>query len=150
MQVIFLKDVKGKGKKGETKNVADGYAQNFLIKNGLAQEANAAAVSELAGKKRAQDREEAEVLAESQKLADLFEKDETIVTIQAKAGEDSRLFGSITSKQIAEEVKKQFDIKLDKRKLELKDPIRTLGVTKVPAKLHPKVTATIKVQVVAQ
>lgn len=147
MRVIFLEDVKGKGKKGETKNVADGYAQNYLIKNGLAKEANSSTLSELAGQKKAEDKHNAEILAEANQLKALLEDDKHVIEMKAKAGEDSRLFGSITSKQIADAVKKQYDIKLDKRKIDLTTPIRNLGVTKLEVKLHPDVVATLTVNV---
>ncbi|MFJ5759557.1 50S ribosomal protein L9 [Neobacillus sp. NPDC093182] len=145
MKVIFLKDVKGKGKKGEVKNVADGYAQNFLIKQGLAIEANNANISTLEGQKKKEDKRAAEELAEAKKLGEQLEK--ITVELSAKAGEGGRLFGSITTKQIAEELQKKHGIKIDKRKMELADAIRTLGHTKVPVKLHHEVLATLTVHV---
>ncbi|MDQ1000034.1 large subunit ribosomal protein L9 [Neobacillus niacini] len=145
MKVIFLKDVKGKGKKGEIKNVADGYAQNFLIKQGLAIEANNANISTLEGQKKKEDKRAAEELAEAKKLGEQLEK--ITVELSAKAGEGGRLFGSITTKQIAEELQKKHGIKIDKRKMELADAIRTLGHTKVPVKLHHEVLATLTVHV---
>ncbi|MEK3992607.1 MULTISPECIES: 50S ribosomal protein L9 [Robertmurraya] len=145
MKVIFLKDVKGKGKKGEVKNVADGYAQNFLIKQGLAVEANSTNVSTLEGQKKKQEKVAAEELAEAKKLKETIEK--ITVELSAKAGEGGRLFGSITSKQIAEELQKKHNIKIDKRKIELEDAIRALGYTKVPVKLHTEVQATLNVHV---
>lgn len=147
MRVIFTKDVRGKGKRGEIKNVPDGYAQNFLIKRGLAKEANQAAMSQLKAEKKAEDRREDENLAEAQELQKHLEDDKTVVEIVAKAGEDGRLFGSIPSKQIAQALQKQFGLKLDKRKLELPEPIRVLGYTNVPVKLHSQVTAKIRVHV---
>jgi len=145
MKVIFLKDVKGKGKKGEVKNVADGYAHNFLIKQGLAIEANSANISTLEGQKKKEDKRAAEELAEAKKLGEQLEK--ITVELSAKAGEGGRLFGSITTKQIAEELQKKHGIKIDKRKMELSDAIRTLGHTKVPVKLHHEVLATLTVHV---
>lgn len=145
MKVIFLKDVKGKGKKGEVKNVADGYAHNFLIKQGLAVEANNANVSSLDAQKKKQEKEAAEELAEAKKLKEKI--DQITVELTAKAGEGGRLFGSITTKQVAEELQKKHGIKIDKRKMELTDAIRTLGHTKVPVKLHHEVTATLTVSV---
>ena len=150
MKVILLKDVKGTGKKGEVKNVADGYAQNFLIKRGLALEADKGNLSELAGKQKAEDRLKAEELTTAKNLKEVLEKEETVVQLKSKAGEDGRLFGSIPSKQIAEALKKQFNIKIDKRKLDLPQPIKTLGYTKVTAKLHHDVTAVVKVHVAEQ
>lgn len=145
MKVIFLKDVKGKGKKGEVKNVADGYAHNFLIKQGLAVEANSANISSLNAQKKKEEKLAAEELAQAEELK--AKVDEITVELTAKSGEGGRLFGSITSKQIAEELQKKHGIKVDKRKIELDDAIRSLGYTKVPVKLHPEVTATLNVHV---
>ena len=150
MKVIFLQDVKGKGKKGDVKNVADGYAQNFLIKNGLAKEATNASLSTLAGQKKAEEKHNAEVLAQAKELKEFLEKEETVVTIKAKAGEDGRLFGAIPAKQIAEEFNKTFNLSLDRRKFELAAPIRALGFARVPVKLHHDVQATMTVNIVAQ
>lgn len=145
MKVIFLKDVKGKGKKGEVKNVADGYAQNFLFKQGLAIEANQANMSSLSAQQKKEEKLAAEELAEAKKLKEVLEK--VTVELTAKAGEGGRLFGSITSKQIAEELQKKHGIKIDKRKMELEDAIRSLGHTKVPVKLHHEVMAMLDVHV---
>ncbi|NMD72480.1 50S ribosomal protein L9 [Bacillus sp. DNRA2] len=145
MKVIFLKDVKGKGKKGEIKNVADGYAQNFLLKQGLAIEASQANMSSLDAQKKKEQKQAAEELEEAKKLGAQLEK--ITVELTAKSGEGGRLFGSITSKQIAEELQKKHKVKIDKRKIELADAIRSLGYTKVPVKLHHDVTATLNVHV---
>lgn len=145
MKVIFLKDVKGKGKKGEVKNVADGYANNFLIKNGLAVEANSANVSSLNAQKKKEEKVAEQELAQAKVLKENLEK--VTVEISAKSGEGGRLFGSVTSKQIAEELQKKHKIKVDKRKIELSDAIRSLGYTKVPVKLHSEVTASLNVHV---
>ena len=139
MQVIFLNDVRGKGKRGQIKNVPDGYAQNFLIKKGLAKEATKAAINTLKAEQKSEAARAAEELAEA---------DETVVELKAKAGTDGRLFGSIPSKQIATALADQYQVKLDKRKIELPEPIRVLGYTNVPVKLHPEVTAKIRVHVV--
>ena len=150
MKVIFLQDVKGKGKKGDVKNVADGDAQNFLVKNGLAKEATNASLSTLAGQKKAEEKHNAELLAQAKELKEFLEKEETVVTIKAKAGEDGRLFGAIPAKQIAEEFNKTFNVALDRRKFELAAPIRALGFARVPVKLHHDVEATLTVNIVAQ
>lgn len=150
MKVIFTQDVRGRGKRGEVKEVPDGFAQNFLIKTGKAKAATANAMSQLKGQQRAEEREEAAELATAQELKDLLEDDKTVVEIKAKAGSDSRLFGSIPSKQIAQALDQQFKIKLDKHKIELRDPIRVLGYTNVPVKLHSQITAKIRVHVVEQ
>ncbi|MGG3800408.1 50S ribosomal protein L9 [Metabacillus fastidiosus] len=148
MKVIFLKDVKGKGKKGEVKNVADGYAHNFLLKQNLAVEATNANVKTLDAQKKKEEVIAAEELEQSKELKETLEK--LTVELTAKSGEGGRLFGSITSKQIADELNKSHKIKIDKRKIELPDAIRSLGYTNVPVKLHPEVTATVKVHVKEQ
>ncbi|WP_421382414.1 50S ribosomal protein L9 [Bacillus salacetis] len=148
MKVIFLKDVKGKGKKGEVKNVADGYAHNFLIKQGLAVEATNSNVSQLEGQKNKEKKQAAEELADAKTLKETLEN--LTVEMKAKSGEGGRLFGSITSKQIADELKKKHKIKVDKRKIEMNDAIRSLGYTNVPVKLHQDVTATLKVHVIEE
>ncbi|GKW46146.1 MULTISPECIES: 50S ribosomal protein L9 [unclassified Planococcus (in: firmicutes)] len=145
MKVIFLKDVKGKGKKGEIKNVADGYAHNFLLKNNLAKEADQAAISQLAGQKKKEEKEAEKELQEAQELKAKLEN--LTIELKAKSGEGGRLFGSITTKQVATELEKKHGIKVDKRKMELDDAIRALGYTNVPVKLHHDVTATLKVHV---
>ncbi|MCA0988789.1 50S ribosomal protein L9 [Guptibacillus algicola] len=147
MKVIFLEDVKGKGKKGEVKNVADGYARNHLLKNNLAVEANNANMKQLKAKQRSDEKKAQEELEKAKALKGTIESLE--VEISTKSGEDGRLFGSITSKNIAEELKNH-DIKVDKRKIELDEPIRSLGYTNVPIKLHQDVTAKVKVHVVEQ
>lgn len=150
MKVIFLEDVKGKGKKGEVKDVAVGYAQNFLIKKRLAKEATAQNLSELKGKEKAKAKEDAEVLEEAKKLKETFETEGFEVVIKSKAGEDGRLFGSIPSKQIADGLQKQHKIKVDKRKIEMEQPIKALGYTTVPVKLHKEVVAKLRVHVVVE
>lgn len=146
MKVIFLKDVKGKGKKGEVKNVADGYANNYLLKNGLAVEATPGNLNALKAKQHRDEQAAKEALAEAKKLKEQLEKLE--VEITAKSGEGGRLFGSITNKQIAEKLQKKHQLKIDRRKIELNGgAIRSLGVTKVTVKLHPEVTATLSVHV---
>lgn len=150
MKVIFLEDVKGKGKKGEIKNVADGYAQNYLIKNGLAKEATNSSVSALQGQKKAEDKKAQEQLDEANKLKAFLEAEETVIIVKAKSGEDGRLFGSVTSKQVADQLNKQYKVKLDKRKIDLKEPIRALGFFKLEVRLHLEVTATLTVHIVGE
>ncbi|MBD7909580.1 50S ribosomal protein L9 [Sporosarcina gallistercoris] len=145
MKVIFLQDVKGKGKKGDVKEVSVGYAQNFLLKNNVAVEATPAALSKLEGQKNRQAKDAAEELEDAKKLKARIE--ELTVELTAKSGEDGRLFGSVTSKQIAAALEKQHGIKLDKRKMDLPDAIRALGYTNVPVKLHHDVNAVLKVHV---
>lgn len=142
MKVIFQKDVKGQGKKGEIKEVSDGYARNFLIPRGLAVEATEANLSILRAKERSEEKKERERLEEAKAIAKKLESLELV--IKAKAGEGGRLFGAVTSKQIAEALKAK-NIEIDKRKIDLEEPIRALGFAHVPVKLHPEVTATVKV-----
>ncbi len=147
MKVIFLKDVKGKGKQGEVKNVSEGYARNYLFPNNLAAEANKGNLKSLEKKKENEAKKAEEERLEAVAMKDELEK--LTVELSTKAGEGGRLFGSVTSKQIADELKKK-KYKVDKRKIELSEPIRTLGYTNVPVKLHPEVTATLKVHVSEQ
>lgn len=147
MKVIFLADVKGKGKKGEIKEVPTGYAQNFLIKKNLAKEATAAAIGELRGKQKSEEKAHAELLAEAKEIKAKLEAEETVVEFTEKVGPDGRTFGSITSKKIAEELQKQFGIKVDKRHIEVKAPIRAVGLIDVPVKIYQDVTSIINLRV---
>lgn len=149
MKVIFTQDVRGKGKRGEVKNMADGYA-NFLIKSGKAKQADAAAMSQLRAQQKAEAKKEAEILAEAKALKEKLESGNYVVELKAKAGEDGRLFGSVTSKQISQALQKQYDIKIDKRKMELAQPIRSMGYVNVPVKLHNEVSAKIRVHIAEQ
>lgn len=145
MKVIFLQDVKGKGKKGEVKNVPVGYAQNYLFKRNLAVEATPGNLKALEARKRKENQREQEekdaAIALKNELKDIT------VQLKAKAGEGGRLFGSITSKQIADKLQKEYGHKIDRRKIELEQPIRSLGHTHIPIKLHPEVQGTINVHV---
>lgn len=144
MKVIFIKDMKGQGKKGQVKEVSEGYAQNFLFPRGVARPATEGNMKTLeqqnASEQKRKQQEKDEAVALGKQL------EEMTVTVKAKSGEGGRLFGAITSKQIAETLAAQ-NIKIDKRKIELSEPIRHLGVTQVPVKLHPEVKATLKVQI---
>ena len=147
MKVIFLADVKGKGKKGEIKEVPTGYAQNFLIKKNLAKEANAQAIGELRGKQKSEEKAHAELLAEAQKIKAKLEEEATVVQLTEKIGPDGRTFGSITNKKIAEELEKQFGIKIDKRHIQVSSPIRSTGLIDVPVKIYQDVTGVINIRV---
>lgn len=147
MKVIFVKDVKGKGRSGEIKEVSEGYARNYLFPQNLAVAANKSSLSQLAARKRKKKQNEEKERQEAESLKARIEK--VTVELQAKSGEGGRLFGSITSKQIAQALKKM-DITIDKRKIDLAEPIRSLGYTDVPLKLHPDVTAKVKVHVQEQ
>ena len=147
MKVIYLADVKGKGKKGEIKEVPTGYAQNFLIKKNLAKEANAQAIGELRGKQKSEEKAHAELLAEAQKIKAKLEEEATVVQFTEKIGPDGRTFGSITNKKIAEELEKQFGIKIDKRHIQVSSPIRSTGLIDVPVKIYQDVTGVINIRV---
>lgn len=147
MKVIFLADVKGKGKKGEIKEVPTGYAQNFLIKKNLAKEANAQAIGELRGKQKSEEKAHAELVAEAQSIKARLENEATVVQFTEKIGPDGRTFGSITNKKIAEELEKQFGIKIDKRHIQVASPIRSTGLIDVPVKIYQDITAIINIRV---
>ncbi len=148
MKVILLKDVKGLGKEGELVNAKDGYARNFLIPRKLAVEATDANLKkweEDMARKRQKQQEEYE------RALKLKEKIECVsIEIKSKAGEGGKLFGSITSKDIAEALKKQHKIDVDKKKIDMKNNIKTLGTTTVEIKVYPEITATLKVNVVEE
>ena len=147
MKVIFLADVKGKGKKGEIKEVTTGYDQNFLIKKNLAKEANAQAIGELRGKQKSEEKAHAELVAEAQSIKAKLENEATVVQFTEKIGPDGRTFGSITNKKIAEELEKQFGIKIDKRHIQVASPIRSTGLIDVPVKIYQDITAIINIRV---
>ena len=147
MKVIFLADVKGQGKKGEIKEVPTGYAQNFLIKKKLAKEATNQAISELRGQQKSKEKAHAEMIAEAESLKAKLAQEATLVQFVEKVGPDGRTFGSITSKKIAEELEKQFGIKVDKRHIQLDHPLRSVGLVDVPVKLYQDVTGTIRLSI---
>ncbi len=145
MKVILLKDVKGTGKKGEMKEVSDGYARNFLLPKKMAIVADNTAVKELNEKNKAA---ENKAQKEYEAAVELGKKmEEMNIVMYSKAGDGGRLFGSITSKDIAEQLKKQHGIVVDKRKVLLNEPIRVLGSTNVEIKIHQKVITKIRVDV---
>lgn len=148
MKVILLKDVKGLGKAGNVINASDGHARNYLIPRGLAKEATVGGIKSLKLQKAAEEKRKAQELAEAKALADKISS--LTVKLKSKSGEGGRLFGSITSKDIAEAVVKQHNIKVDKRKIQLDNPIKELGTTLVEIKVYPEVTAQMKVEVVAE
>ena len=147
MKVIFLADVKGKGKKGEIKEVPTGYAQNFLIKKNLAKEANAQAIGELRGKQKSEEKAHAELVAEAKNIQSKLAEETTVVQFTEKIGPDGRTFGSITNKKLAEELQKQFGIKIDKRHIQVASPIRSVGLIDVPVKIYQDITGIIQIRV---
>ncbi|WP_042198195.1 50S ribosomal protein L9 [Paenibacillus camerounensis] len=145
MKVIFLKDVKGQGKKGQVKEVSEGYATNFLLPRGLVRPATDGNVKTLENQAAAELRKKEQEKEEAVQLGKKL--DELTLTLKAKSGEGGRLFGAITSKQIAETLAATQGIVIDKRKIELSDPIRHVGKFQIHVKLHTEVKANLTVQV---
>ena len=148
MKVVLLKDVKGTGKKGEIKEVADGYAKNFLLKNNFAKVADKEAISENKSQKSSvayhKEQERLAFLDQAKKLNNIER------TVKIKCGDKGQAFGAVTSKEIAEAIKVQKNIEVDKKKIELKEQIKLVGLYTVTIKLYPEISAKIKVNVVAQ
>ena len=145
MEVILLQDVKTLGKKGDVVNVNDGYARNFIIPKKLGVEATAKNLNDMRLQKANEDKRNAEILQEAKDFAAKLK--ELQVELKIKCGENGRIFGSISTKEIATAMKDQLGFEIDKKKLVLPEPIKNIGVTMVPIKLHPKVTGEIKVKV---
>ncbi|MGI6007736.1 MAG: 50S ribosomal protein L9 [Ruminococcus sp.] len=145
MKVILVQDVKSLGKKGDIVNVSDGYARNMLLPKKLGVEANAKNMNDLKLAKAHDAKVAAEQLEAAQQLKEQLEKSQ--VTVSIKVGEGGRTFGSVSSKEIADAVKEQLGIDVDKKKLQLENPVKELGTTMVAVKLHTKVTASLKVVV---
>ena len=143
MKVILNKDVKGTGKAGDVVNVSDGYARNMLIPRGMATEATAGNIRQLEKKKAIEAEKRAEEKAEAQEQAAKLEK--ALVTIRTKAG--GRIFGSITSKDIADAIGSQLGIEVDKKKIQLDSPIKQTGETTVTIRLYHEVNASVRVSV---
>ncbi len=148
MEVILLEDVKNVGKKGEVVKVNDGYGRNVLIKQKKALEATGKNLNDLKLKKANDDKIAAENLEAAKELGKKIEESE--ITVSIKVGEGGKTFGSISSKEIAEEVKKQLGFDVDKKKVLLKDAIKSVGNFDVNIKLHPQVTTTLTVKVVGK
>jgi len=147
MKVILQEDVKALGKKGQVVEVKDGYARNFLFPKNLAVEATAGNLKEIERQQKIKDQEKQQELEAAQKLAKKLDNLE--VALQVKSGDNGKLFGAVTSKDIAKSIEKAMKLKIDKRKIELKENIKTLGTYPVNIKLHPEVTVEIKVKVEA-
>lgn len=145
MKVILLADVKALGKKGDVVDVSDGYARNMLFPKKLGVEANAKNRNDLKLQNAHAEKVAQEQLEAAKALA--AEIGEKTVHVSIKVGEGGKTFGSVSSKEIAEAAKAQLSLELDKKKIQLSNSIRNLGVTIVPVKLHPKVTAELKVHV---
>jgi len=146
MKVILQQDVKALGKKGDVLEVSEGHARNFLFPRKLAVEATDGNVKTLEARKQKEAERKAEEKKQAQALAEKISKLE--VKIQAKTGDNGRLFGSITSKDIADAVKASSGIEIDKRKIDLEEPIKTLGTYPLKVKLHKDVTTEVRVSIV--
>ena len=145
MKVILLEDVKSLGKKGQIVNVNDGYARNFILPKKLGLEATGKNLNDLKLQNANKEKLAQEALEAAQELAKKIEAGKIVVPI--KVGEGGRTFGSISTKEIAIEVKNQMGYDIDKKKIQLKDAIKTLGTHNVPIQLHQKVVAELKVNV---
>ena len=138
MKVILLQDVKALGKKGDVVNVSDGYARNMLLKKGIGKEANGQNINDLKLQKANEEKVAKENLEAAKKLAEEMKDKE--IRVSVKAGEGGRVFGSVSTKEIAEEIKKQLGYEIDKKKILLDAPVKALGYTEIGIKLHTKVT----------
>ena len=145
MKVILLEDVKALGKRGEIVNVSDGYVRNMILPKKLGVEATSKNLNDLKLRKANEEKVAQENLDAAKAFAEELSTKEIILTL--KVGEGGRTFGSVSSKEISEAAKKQLNLDIDKKKLQLENPIRNLGVTNVPVRLHPKVTGSLKVWV---
>lgn len=148
MKVILQQDVKNIGKKGEVVEVAEGYGRNFLLPRGLAVEASAGNVRQAQHQKQAESNKAARELKEAQKTGAKFQNQE--LTVSARVGEGGKLFGSITTQEIADQLRRQFAVEIDKRKIDLKEPIKSLGTYPITVKVHPQVHVAVQVKVVAE
>lgn len=145
MKVILLQDVKSLGKKGEIVNVSDGYAKNMILPKKLGVEATSKNLNDLKLQNQHADKVAKEQLEAAKQMAeDIKDK---IVEVKIKAGEGGRTFGSVSTKEISAAIKQQWQMDIDKKKMVLNDPIKSLGTFEVPVKLHPKVTGTVRVKV---
>lgn len=145
MEVILLEDVKSLGKKGQIVKISDGYARNFVLPKKLGLEATPKNLNDLKLKKANEDKIAKEKLEAAKEFAKVLE--ESTVVVKIKSGEGGRTFGSVSSKEIAQEAKKQLDFDIDKKKIVLDEPIRTLGTHVIQIKLHKDVTAKMNVKV---
>ena len=145
MKVILLEDVKSLGKKGQIVNVSDVYARNMILPKKLGVEATSKNLNDLKLRKANEEKVAQENLDAAKAFAEELSTKEVILTL--KVGEGGRTFGSVSSKEISEAAKKQLNLDIDKKKLQMENPIRNLGVTNVPVRLHPKVTGSLKVWV---
>lgn len=145
MKVILLEEVKTLGKKGQIVDVNDGYARNFILKKKLGLEATSTNLNNLKLQKANDEKIAKEILEKAKEFGEELAK--LTVVVKMKAGEGGRVFGSVSSKEIAEEAKKQFGVEIDKKKIVMEEPIKSFGAFELPVKLHPEVTAKLRVKV---
>lgn len=147
MKVILLQDIKGVGKKDDLINAADGHARNYLIPKKLAVEATDINIKQLKAKKKNEEQKRLDELEEAKKLATQIEK--LNLEIKVKCGENGKLFGSVTNKEIADEIENISKLIIDKKKISIDEPIKSVGEKKVTVKLHPDVTIKITIKVIS-
>lgn len=145
MKIILIQDVKKLGKKGEIVEVSDGYARNYVLPQKLGLEANTKNLNDLKLQKQKEEKDAKKLLDDAKELAAQIA--EQVVTVKMKAGEGGKVFGSVSSKEIAEAMKKQSSLEIDKKKIQLQEPIRSFGFHEVGIRLHPQVTGTLRVKV---
>lgn len=148
MKVILKADIKGVGKKDEVINASDGYARNFLFPKNLAVEANTENMSKLKAKQDSNAFKKSQEKEDAQKIADKLTK--ILLKIKVKSGSNGKIFGGVSSKEIAENLEKQYQIKIDKKKIDLKDTIKTLGTFSVDIKLFEGVIGKVKIDVISE
>jgi len=146
VKIILLEDVKKLGKKGDLVSVADGYARNYLLPRNLAEEATAGGIKQLKQEKAALENKKKKEKELAQEIAEKLSKAK--VTLKVKSGDQGKLFGSVTSKDISEALKKQYKVEVDRRKIELSEPIKTLGSYEVDIKLVPEVEAKLTLKII--
>ena len=145
MKVVLLKDVRNMGKRDDILTVSDGYARNFLFPQKLAVEATPGTLKEIERKRAAQDAREAELKAEAQAKAELLKN--KVIVLEVKCGDKGRLYGSVTSAEVAEALEKQHGVKVDKRKIDIGDPIREVGMREISVWLYSGITTKMKLDV---
>lgn len=145
MKIILQQDVKALGKKGDLVEVSDGYARNYILPKKIGVEANNANINDLKLRKAHEEKIAAENLAQAQELKK--ELEDKLIAVSIKAGEGGKTFGAVTGREIAQAAKEQYGYDIDKKKIVLKESIKNFGTYEIPLKLHPKVTAVLRVQV---
>ncbi|MGB9678065.1 MAG: 50S ribosomal protein L9 [Candidatus Ratteibacteria bacterium] len=148
MKVIFIKDYQNRGKKGEIKDVKDGFARNFLIPYGYALEATEQNLKILKDKEQMEDLKKKKKIEQARELKNILK--ESSITIQAKAGRDEKLFGAITNEIISEEIKNQLNLDIEKHQIVLEEPIKKLGIYKIPVRLAEGIEGEIKVWIIRE